>query len=136
MVELHHINISTHNVPGLDRFYRTALGLRRLPGHLDQARILDQTSAPATFLSAGHDIQLHLATVEMDVPFGTGQFVNPVARGHIAFRTDDMDEVKDRLTRANVNFSDYGEWAMKGWHQLFFQDPIGTVIEVHQLVRG
>lgn len=134
MVKLHHINISTRDVRSLDRFYRTALGLSRLPGRMDQDRILDQTSLPATFLGTGGDIQLHLATIEMDLGFRTGQVVNPVARGHIAFRTDDIEEVKARLARNKVCFSDYGEWAMKGWNQIFFHDPAGTVVEVHQIV--
>ena len=25
-------------------------------------------------------------------------------------------------------------WAMKGWHQIFFHDPEGNVIEVHQIM--
>ena len=33
-----------------------------------------------------------------------------------------------------IPFSDYGTWAMKGWHQIFFQDPEGNVIEVHQIM--
>ena len=28
--------------------------------------------------------------------------------------------------------SDYGGWAMSGWQQIFFYDPDGNVIEVHQ----
>ena len=29
--------------------------------------------------------------------------------------------------------SDYGDWAIKGWRQIFFHDPDGNVIEVHAL---
>jgi glyoxylase I family protein len=133
MVKLHHINIATHDVEALDKFYREALGLDRLPGHLEQGRILNQTSAPATFLSTGGDIQLHLATIERELGFRTGHIVNPVARGHIAFRTENIEAVKAKLTQNNVHFSDYGEWAMKGWNQIFFYDPAGSVVEVHQV---
>ena len=30
-------------------------------------------------------------------------------------------------------YSDYGTWAMNGWHQIFFHDPDGNVVEVHQV---
>jgi glyoxylase I family protein len=32
-----------------------------------------------------------------------------------------------------VPYSDYGTWAMNGWHQIFFHDPDGNVVEVHQV---
>ena len=62
----------------------------------------------------------------------TGQVVNPVDRGHIAFRTDDLDAVKRRLDEKGIKYSDYGDWAMTGWKQIFFYDPDGNVVEVHQ----
>ena len=30
-------------------------------------------------------------------------------------------------------YADYGAWAMKGWSQIFFYDPAGNIIEVHQV---
>jgi glyoxylase I family protein len=64
----------------------------------------------------------------------TGQAINPVEKGHIAFRTDDIAAVKSRLKDRGIPLSDYGTWAMKGWHQIFFHDPEGNVIEVHQIM--
>jgi hypothetical protein len=65
------------------------------------------------------------------------QFVNPVmASGHIAFRTDNIADIKARLAKANIPFSDYGAFAMQGWHQIFFYDPSGRVVEVHQVEEG
>ena len=58
--------------------------------------------------------------------------VNPVERGHIAFRTDDIAAFKQRLDEKGIRYSDYGGWAMTGWQQIFFYDPDGNVIEVHQ----
>ena len=54
-------------------------------------------------------------------------------RGHIAFRTDDIAAFKKRLDEKGIPYSDYGSWAMNGWHQIFFYDPDGNVIEVHQV---
>ena len=53
-------------------------------------------------------------------------------QGHIAFRTDDLDAFKTRLKEKGINYSDYGDWAMTGWKQVFFYDPDGNVVEVHQ----
>ena len=74
----------------------------------------------------------HLAEKDMGIGFRTGQVVNPVERGHIAFRTDDIAAFKKRLDEKGIRYSDYGGWAMSGWHQIFFYDPDGNVIEVHQ----
>ena len=72
----------------------------------------------------------------MGTGFRTGQVVNPVERGHIAFRTDDIAAFKKRLDEKGIRYSDYGGWAMSGWHQIFFYDPDGNVIEVHQAPAG
>jgi catechol 2,3-dioxygenase-like lactoylglutathione lyase family enzyme len=62
-----------------------------------------------------------------------GQAINPVERGHIAFRTDNIEEIKVRLKQRGIPFSDYGAWAMKDWKQIFFHDPDGNIVEVHQV---
>ena len=59
--------------------------------------------------------------------------LNPVERGHIAFRTDDMGAFKQHL-RDNVSFADYGTTFAAEWYQIFFHDPEGNIIEVHQQV--
>jgi catechol 2,3-dioxygenase-like lactoylglutathione lyase family enzyme len=56
-----------------------------------------------------------------------------VLNGHIAFRTDDIAAFKKRLEEKGIPFSDYGAWAMRGWAQIFFYDPEGNVIEVHEV---
>jgi glyoxylase I family protein len=76
--------------------------------------------------------QLHLAEKDLEVGFRTGNAINPLERGHIAFRTDDIESSKRRLEERGIPFSDYGTWAMNGWEQIFFYDPEGNVIEVHQ----
>jgi catechol 2,3-dioxygenase-like lactoylglutathione lyase family enzyme len=58
---------------------------------------------------------------------------------HVNFATADvpaMDkfyrDVLDSLEEKGINYSDYGDWAMTGWKQVFFYDPDGNVVEVHQ----
>ena len=132
-IKLHHVNVCSKNVPGLEEFYRDVLDLQPEPS-LEKGRILDKDGYPGkvAFLSDGVT-QFHLAEKDFGISFRTGQAVNPVERGHIAFRTDDIEAFKKRLTEKGIQFSDYGAWAMKGWAQIFFYDPEGNVIEVHQV---
>ena len=59
--------------------------------------------------------------------------VKGIFTGHFAFRTDDIDAVRKHLTDNGIPFSDWGEWAVKNWDQIFFNDPAGNIIEVHQV---
>lgn len=130
-ISLHHVNLCARDVPEMEAFYRSVLDLRPEPS-LEGARNTSRGyAAPVAFVSDGHT-QFHLAETDLGVGFRTGQAVNPLARGHIAFRTDDIEAFKRRLEERNIPYSDYGQWAMNGWHQIFFYDPVGNVIEVHQ----
>jgi catechol 2,3-dioxygenase-like lactoylglutathione lyase family enzyme len=132
-MKLHHVNFCSTNVPALDEFYRSILGLEAIPS-MGATRILDQKGYPGAvaFLTDG-DTQLHLAEKDLGVTFRTGQAINPVERGHIAFRTDDIQAFKQRLKEKGIPFSDFGAWAMQGWEQIFFYDPDGNIVEVHQV---
>jgi len=131
-LKLHHINIVSHDVPGLDAFYRDVLDLKSEPGMGDRRRLDQGYPGAVSFMTDGN-IQMHLAEKDLDIGFRTGQAVNPVEKGHIAFRTDDMDAFTARLKAMGIPYSDYGDWAMEGWRQIFFYDPAGTVVEVHQV---
>lgn len=131
-LKLHHINIVSHDVPGLDAFYRSVLDLETEPGMGDKRKLDEGYPGDVSFMTDG-DIQMHLAEKDMQIGFRTGQAVNPVEKGHIAFRTDDIDAFIARLEEKGVSYSDFGDWAMTGWRQIFFYDPAGTVIEVHQV---
>jgi catechol 2,3-dioxygenase-like lactoylglutathione lyase family enzyme len=131
-LKLHHVNLCTSDVPALEEFYRTVFDLKPEPS-LGEARVTGQGySGDVAFLSDGA-MQFHVAQKDLRVSFRTKQFVNPVERGHIAFRTDDITSFKKRLDEKGIPYSDYGAWAMNGWHQIFFHDPEGNVIEVHQV---
>ena len=130
---LHHINLSTEHVERLDRFYRDVLGLDPEETGLP---VLDKTRGYAgdvAFVTDGA-IQMHLSQRDVQAGFATGQIVNPVSRGHIAYRTDDLAAFKAHLEAQGIPYSDWGERAVAGWHQIFFYDPDGNVIEVHQVL--
>jgi len=78
-------------------------------------------------------IQTHLAQRDVLAGFKTGHMVNPLVRGHTAYRTDDLAAFKAHLDAQGARYSDWGNTAVAGWHQIFFYDPDGNVIEVHQV---
>jgi glyoxylase I family protein len=131
-IQLHHINLSTTDVDAMDAFYRDVLDLETEPTLEAQRNTSEGYAGAVAFVHDG-TTQVHLAEKDLGVSFRTGQAINPLERGHIAFRTDDIDAFKRRLDEKGIPYSDYGTWAMGGWHQIFFHDPEGNVLEVHQV---
>ena len=82
------------------------------------------------------NIQMHLAEKDLNVAIKNGQHINPIEKGHIAFRTDDIEEFKQHLNDNAIDYSDYGTTFSAEWHQIFFYDPEGNIIEVHQQVSS
>jgi glyoxylase I family protein len=133
----HHVNFASKQLPELENFYREVL-------QLDESHAYDAATGAnpqitnqgyggrVAFLTDGA-IEMHLSTKDLGVAFRTGQAINPLANTHIAFRTDDIEGIKRRLTERGVPFADYGAWAIKGWTQIFFYDPEGNIVEVHQV---
>jgi catechol 2,3-dioxygenase-like lactoylglutathione lyase family enzyme len=131
-IALHHINIcSPTSVPKLREFYQSILDLAPATEGEHTQIVNHGYDSSVAFLTDG-TTEFHLAPRDLGVSYRTNQPINPLERGHIAFRTDDIEAFKERLRDKNIPFADYGEWAMAGWYQIFFQDPEGTIIEVHQ----
>ena len=130
-INLHHVNFCSKDVPAMDEFYRSVLGLESEPSLAAGRVTTDGYAGKVAFVTDGQT-QLHLAERDLGVAFRTKNAINPVERGHIAFRTDDIEAFKRHLTEKGIPFSDYGAWAMNGWEQIFFHDPEGNVVEVHQ----
>lgn len=135
-LEFHHINFVSEDVDRMHDFYTNVLGLDDIP----------LTDFPRTEAEDGKGfdgkirfatdggMQMHLAERAFDVAFRNGQVINPIERGHIAFRTDDLPAFLAMLDARDIPYSDYGTTFAKEWHQVFFHDPEGNVIEVHQQV--
>jgi glyoxylase I family protein len=135
-IELHHVNFTAPDPGPMAAFYRDVLGFEDISaGWGVENRIPDQYGTPVAFVEDDAGRQLHLSTVAPDLLFTTGREINMVGpRGHIAFRVDDIEELKRRLDAAGVPYADYGEWAIKSWHQVFVNDPMGNVLEFHQVL--
>jgi glyoxylase I family protein len=130
----HHLNLCAKDPSDLENFYKDVLELTETDAYSgSQKQIKNQGyGGRVAFLTDGTS-EMHLSTVDLNVAFRTKQAINPLERGHIAFRTDDIEGIKRRLTERGVPFADYGTWAIEGWHQIFFHDPEGNIVEVHQV---
>lgn len=142
-LRLHHVNVTSDHMPTLIEFYKNALGLDLLPSPQMIATSAAQTDDgneawdnAAKFFDAGdsEELQIHATQRQPYLAAQEGHSVNPLISGHIAFRTDNIEEIKKQLTEANVPFDDWGVWSVEGWHQIFLTDPAGNYIEIHQLV--
>ncbi len=135
-LEFHHINFVSENVDRMHDFYTNVLGLGDVPEEnfvRTQARNGKGFDGKIRFATDGA-MQMHLAERDLTIAFSNGQVINPIERGHIAFRTDDLAAFLAILDARNIPFSDYGTTFSKEWHQVFFLDPEGNVIEVHQQI--
>ena len=129
---LHHVNLATEDVSRMDRFYRDVVGLQPATQGLPTLEKKQGYAGDVAFVTDGA-IQTHLAQKDPLAGFHAGQMVNPVSHGHIAYRTDDLVSFKAHLDRQGVPYADWGNRAVAGWDQIFFYDPDGNVIEVHQV---
>ena len=131
-LKLHHLNLCTTNVAIMDEFYTKVLDMQSETTRNATRDMSQGYSGKVAFVTDGQS-ELHLAERDLNIPFKTKQHLNPLEKGHIAFRTDDIATFKKRLEARGIPYADFGAWAMKGWQQIFFHDPDGNVIEVHEV---
>ena len=136
-LEFHHINFVSKNVDGMNDFYKNILEMDSIPTeHFPRTKETFDSgySGKINFVTEGK-IEMHLAERDINVAFKNNHTINPVDKGHIAFRTDDIKSFIEKLKKENIPFSDYGTTFAKEWHQVFFHDPEGNVVEVHQNIK-
>ncbi|MEM8790126.1 MAG: VOC family protein [Pseudomonadota bacterium] len=132
----HHLNLNTHDVPELDRFYGEVMLQDDVPSMRDVPSVSEGIYPGALAFRTDGQLQFHLTETDTGVGIRAGKAINPMERGHIAFRTDDMEAFKRHLTEKGIAFVDYGTTFTKRWTQIYFHDPAGNVIEVHQVLEG
>ena len=97
----HHVNVVSREVEEMHEFYRDVV----MMDSVDPSAIVQRTVAKAdgaggtdgagyaadiAFTTDG-GMQMHIATRDLDIHFNNDEVINPVERGHIAFRTDDIE---------------------------------------------
>ncbi len=135
-LEFHHINYVSQNIDELNIFYQDILQMKTISSEeFPRTTVTDKAGygGKIKFVTEG-TMQMHLAEQDLTIANKHNQEINPVEKGHIAFRTDDIEEFKALLRKKNIEFSDYGTAFAQKWYQIFFHDPVGNVIEVHQSI--
>ena len=135
-LEFHHINYVSQDVEELDNFYRNVMKMETIaPERFPRTSATKNKgyNGKIKFVTEGN-MQMHLAEKDLDVAIKHNQDINPVEKGHIAFRTDDLEAFLMILKENKIEYADYGTAFAKEWHQVFFHDPEGNVVEVHQKV--
>lgn len=130
----HHLNLAVGDSGDVARtadFYRNLLGLTPVELPRDE----NAYGAGIHTLEDSRGYQYHFVPSEPDFAARQRLPVNPLV-GHLAFRVADIAALRARLDAEGIPYSDMGEWAIEGWHQLFCADPDGRVIEFHQLLDG
>ena len=135
-LEFHHINFVSKNIDEMNNFYKKILSMDSIP--IENFPRTEETadsgySGKINFVTEGK-IEMHLAERDLNVAFKNNQTINPVDNGHIAFRTDDIKTFIERLKKEKIPYSDYETTFAKEWHQVFFQDPEGNIVEVHRKI--
>ncbi|MEY4459694.1 MAG: hypothetical protein RIT38_924 [Bacteroidota bacterium] len=133
--QYHHMNLCTENVAKTSEFYQTIFNLTRLQDeehNLVGEETEERFDGVVDFLTDG-EVEFHITKKDVNLGFEMKHFINPLERGHFCFRTDDIESFKKRLEEKGVPYADYGKWALAGWYQIFFHDPDGNIIEVHQI---
>ena len=134
----HHINFVSKDVDKLNTFYKEILQMKSIADiNFPRTKSNDKSGydGKIKFVTEG-SMQMHLAEKDLNIASKNKRHINPVERGHIAFRTDDIEEFKKLLVSKNIPFADYGTIFAKEWYQIFFYDPEGNIIEVHQLLNN
>jgi glyoxylase I family protein len=120
-----HAALNTFNVAASVRFYTEVLGFREVPRP-------SFSFAGSWLYREGLGMMLHLID---DQRFLAPQPTIETRRHHLAFRVDNFDQAKQRITAHGVEFverklPDYG------YRQLFFHDPDGNVLELGEWPRA
>lgn len=130
-IKYHHMNLCTEDVQRLSEFYSSVFGLSRTNYQRINTDGAASYAGNVDFLTDGA-VEFHISRKDVNLGFRMEQIINPLERGHFCFRTDDIEGFKRKLEELGVPYADYGTWAMSGWYQIFFHDPDGNIIEVHQ----
>ena len=136
-LEFHHINYVTKDVDELNNFYKNILQMESIPeDNFVRTKATESSgyNGRIKFVTEGK-IQMHLAEKNLNIASQHNRHINPVEKGHIAFRTDDLPEFINILEKNKIKYADYGTTFSAEWHQIFFYDPEGNIVEVHQKIE-
>lgn len=128
VVELHHHGICMHPSAAerMRGFYESVLGLRPDPGRPNIPGI------PGYWMDLPDDTQIHLMGKDGPSPYAKGPDKDPVFT-HVALGVPDVVEAEEELRRLGTDYWRIESVVGPQQNQLFFYDPAGNMIELHQV---
>lgn len=130
---LHHANIPAQDVAGTAEFYENILGAKAVEPDFNSSYTQVTTLA---WIPAENGQSLHITRPNPNFARDKGWHLNPVINGHLALTVDDIDRVRAWLEEQGYYVAAPGEWALKGFRQLYTVDPAGHCLEINQKVDG
>ena len=130
ILEIHHTGVRFDTegkmMGPMEKFYTGVLGLERDTGRPTIPGI------PGMWINVGEVGQIHLFGGNQPSPVAKGPGQDPTLP-HIALAVSDIVESRKELERMGVKY-----WAIEGLTspdslQLFFNDPCGNMVELHQV---
>jgi catechol 2,3-dioxygenase-like lactoylglutathione lyase family enzyme len=132
ILELHHhaVLVPLDLVEKTGTFYEEVLGLAKDVGRSNIPHL------PGYFLDLPNDTQIHLLGGDGTTPshYATAPGQDPVSH-HVALAVADVRKAEEELIRLRVPYWILDNVASPELKQLFFRDPAGNVIELHQIGR-
>ena len=130
ILELHHhaVIMPVELFDRMGEFYRDVMGLG-----VDEGR-WNIPGVPGYFLDLPDDTQIHLLGRNGLSRYAKGPDQDPISY-HVALGVADVLETEKELMRLNVPYWTLDNIASPELRQLFFRDPAGNIIELHQIGR-
>jgi catechol 2,3-dioxygenase-like lactoylglutathione lyase family enzyme len=130
VLELHHHGIrigpSKDEVAKGLKFYTDVMGLTPDPGRPAIPTI------DGYWMDVGGTAQIHLMGVDGQSKFAKGPNQDP-SRPHVALAVPDIQEAERELERLKVDYWSADSVVGPQSKQLFFYDPFGNMLELHQI---
>ncbi len=100
-LEFHHINFVSKDVDSMNKFYTNILEMDSIP--IENFPRTEETkdsgySGKINFVTE-KKIEIHLAERDLNVAFKNNHTINPIDKGHIAFRTDNIELFISKLKK-------------------------------------
>lgn len=130
VLELHHHGIrigpSKDDVAKGLKFYTDVMGLSPDPGRPTIPTI------DGYWMDVGGTAQIHLMGVDGQSKFAKGPNQDP-SRPHVALAVPDIQEAERELQNLKVDYWSADSVVGPQSKQLFFYDPFGNMLELHQI---
>ncbi len=130
ILELHHhaVTMPIELMEEMGEFYKKVMGLG-----VDEGR-WNIPGVPGFFLDLADETQIHLLGRDGPSRYAKGPDQDPVTH-HVALAVANVRDAEQELIKRGVAYWTLDNVASPELRQLFFRDPAGNVLELHQIGR-